>query len=251
MPGFAAGGCAESDTRVLARGPVLRLAQEAGGVRALAAAGRSPEVQVFTHEWLVGDYGDPRSEQIVLPNAVPVQGRRDGGERTDGDGLLAVFLGRFSPEKGLSDLLAAWPDESAQRGWRLELYGDEELDVDLPPGVAVRGHAPDPFDVLARADLVVVPSRSETGPYVALEAASVSAPFVGTRVGDMTAMVEQARCGWLADPADPASLRSALAHAQTAGRSERLAAGSRGSGVAAGASSLRRVVPPVEELYRT
>jgi glycosyltransferase involved in cell wall biosynthesis len=195
--------------------------------RALAAAGRPPRVQVFTHEWLAAMYAESSSEIVVLPNAVPV--RRPAPVWRQREGRVAVFLGRFSPEKGLGDLLHAWPPESATRGWRLVAYGEGQGPRGtLPVGVTVAGHTTSPLEVLAESDLVVIPSWTETGPYVALESLSVGRPFVGTRVGDMPAIVGQAGCGWLCDPRDPHSLRGALDRAQVASDEERVLAGARG-----------------------
>ena len=196
----------------------------------MAAAGLPPAVQVFTNDWLVGDYGDPRSQRVVLPNAVPVQSAsRDPGPAVPGGERRAIFLGRFSPEKGLPDLIAAWPSEALATSWRLELYGEDRLDMRLPDGVKVCGHTSDRQGVVSDAGLVVIPSRREAGPDGALEAASVAVSFVGTRVGHMTEMVEQSSCGWLADPRDPASLGSALQAALHTAATDMREVGARGA----------------------
>jgi glycosyltransferase involved in cell wall biosynthesis len=211
--------------------PFLGSAARQHAFRVLAAGGLAPAVQVFTHEWLVDVYGDPRSQSVVLPNAVPLQPvAHPGPRRTSATGdRSAVFLGRFSAEKGLADLVGAWPSDALTAGWRLKLFGDDGLGLRLPEGVDACGYTSDPLGVLKGADLAVIPSRSETGPYVALEAASVAVPLVGTRVGDMTGMVEQSGCGWLADPGDPTSLETALRTALRTRETDLRQTGARGA----------------------
>lgn len=182
--------------------------------RALARSGRAPTIQVFTHEWLVPLYHDRRSRVEILPNTVPVQDvSRPAGSGTS---RTAVFVGRLSPEKGVEDLLAAWPPDSEERGWALDLWGSGPLDkVHPPPGVTFRGTPTDPLAVLADADLIVIPSWTETGPYTACEAMAVGRPFVGTSTGDMPVFLTSG-CGWSAAPKHPVELRTALKEAQYA-----------------------------------
>jgi len=180
----------------------------------LARSGKAPALQVFTHEWLLPLYHDRRCRFEILPNTVPVQDV--SAAPTTGTSRTAVFLGRLSPEKGVADLLAAWPPDSEARGWALDLWGSGPLgEVPAPPGVTFRGAPTDPMAVLARADLVVIPSWTETGPYTACEAMALGRPFVGTATGDMPAFLTSG-CGWSAPPRQPSGLRAALVEAQGA-----------------------------------
>lgn len=186
--------------------------------RALARAGLAPELQVFTHPWLVPIYHDSRSRFEILPNTVPLQLQpatpRVAASRT------AVFLGRLSREKGVEDLLQAWPGDSASRGWTLNVHGSgPSRPKTATPGVTFLGSPADPIDVLARADLVVIPSWTETGPYTACEAMSVGRPFVGSSTGDMPEFLTSG-CGWEVPPRDPDRLRSVLIEAQSASPAE-------------------------------
>jgi len=180
--------------------------------RGLARAGLPPDLQVFTNQWLVGLFGDPRSDHQVLPNAVP--DRELTPKASDVSARLAVYIGRLSPEKGYQDLLAAWPADSLARAWRLEVFGTGPLTAETrPTDVKLRHQTDDPLRVLAHADLLVVPSWTETGPYTAAEAMSVGTPFVGTRTGDMPEFLSSG-CGWLVPTREPDRLRLALMDAQ-------------------------------------
>jgi glycosyltransferase involved in cell wall biosynthesis len=183
--------------------------------RALARLGRPPELQVFTHEWLVPLYHDRRCDFEVLPNTVPLPELAPAA--SDGAAArTAVFLGRLSEEKGLGDLLAAWPPESAALGWRLDVHGTGPLQSARHPGtVTFRGDADNPMAVLSEADLVVIPSWTETGPYTACEAMAVGRPFLGTRTGDMPEFLASG-CGWGVRPRRQDELRAALLEAQSA-----------------------------------
>lgn len=182
--------------------------------RALARLGRPPALQVFTHEWLVPLYHDPRSRFEILPNTVPLVERV--GRPATKPARTAVFLGRLSREKGLGDLLAAWPLDSATRGWQLVVYGSGPLgSVHHPPGVTFCGDTDDPIAALAQADLVVIPSWTETGPYTACEAMAVGSPFIGTMTGDMPEFLASG-CGWAISPRRPDELKRALLTAQSA-----------------------------------
>jgi glycosyltransferase involved in cell wall biosynthesis len=196
--------------------------------RLLARAGRAPELQVFTHGWLAPLYSDRRSPVQVLSNTVPVT-QRAPREPGGADGQRrAVYLGRLSQEKGLVDLLTAWPEDSHARGWELDIYGSGPLaDLPVPTGVTLHGEISDSLQVLLQADLVVVPSWIETGPYSAHEAMSAGAPFIGTRTGDMPELLASG-CGWSVPRRSPEELRAALLVAQATPAAELAAMGERG-----------------------
>lgn len=184
----------------------------------MARAGSAPTVQVLTHEWLRRRYADPRSAVEVLPNTVPLAEGR--GPRVEPDparpSRTAVYLGRLSEEKGVADLVAAWPADSADRGWQLDVYGDGPLsDAVAASGHHLRGETSDALGVLSAADVVVLPSWTESSPYTACEALSVGRPLVATRAGDLPELLGSG-CGWAVPPRDRDGLRAALLEAQVA-----------------------------------
>lgn len=196
--------------------------------RALVSGGRTPDLQIFTHEWLVPLFSSKRADHRVLPNTVPVTGV--GDEIKTAESCRAVYVGRLSREKGIDDLMRAWPADSLDRGWTLDVYGDGPMiGKGIPRGVRFRGVTDDPLAVLRAAALVVIPSWTETGPYSAYEAMSVGRPFVGTSTGDMPELLRSG-CGWEVPPRDIAALQSALVEAQSAPADELSARGELGRG---------------------
>lgn len=105
----------------------------------------------------------------------------------DGDRCY-LFLGRLSPEKG-ADLLGLVQARLQARSGAARLFvaGSGEL----APGVAAMadvqllGQRQDAGALLAAADAVLMPSRREGLPMVALEAAATGTPVVGFAVGGL------------------------------------------------------------------
>ena len=123
--------------------------------------------------------------------------------------LLAI--GRLTKQKGFDRLLRSLPslvDNHPQLS--LDVIGDgpERLDLermilelDLQEHVHFHGFVERSrvSEFLARARLVVAPSRFEGLPYALLEAAAASRPIVGTRVGGIEQVVIDQQTGLLVD----------------------------------------------------
>src|SRR5205823_1577696 len=81
---------------------------------------------------------------------------------------------------------------------------------------------PDAAALLARADVVWVPSRAECGRQVVLEAQAAGKPVVASALPGLAALVADGRTGRLTPPGDPAELarrtRPLLADPASAGR---------------------------------
>jgi glycosyltransferase involved in cell wall biosynthesis len=130
-----------------------------------------------------------------------------------GDRLVA-FLGGSAPVKGLDVLLRAWPTvASSVPGARLEVAGRGVTpDVEDNLGVLRRG----PLgvdavrDLLDRASIVVMPSRSEGMGRLALEAHGRARPVVASAVGGLPEVVEDGETGVLVPPDDPDPLAEAI-----------------------------------------
>jgi len=106
-----------------------------------------------------------------------------------------------------------------EANWQLELVGDgplrgriERLTIELELSQRVRflGYVADPAEVLSRAQLFVLSTRSESFPRSILEAMRAGLPVVASSVGGIPEAIEQERTGLLTRPGDEGALRAAL-----------------------------------------
>jgi glycosyltransferase involved in cell wall biosynthesis len=133
---------------------------------------------------------------------------------------VVLSIGRHVPEKGYRHLVdAALPVERARAGVHWVLVGDGELRPELEAqarrlGLAgamhFAGWRDDVADVLALADVFVLPSESEGFGRVLVEAMAMARPVVATAVGGVPDIVLASQTGLLVPPADPAALAGAV-----------------------------------------
>ncbi|KQT57569.1 glycosyl transferase family 1 [Aureimonas sp. Leaf460] len=136
------------------------------------------------------------------------------------DALLLLTLARFTEQKGHRHLLEAWPAVlAAHPSAELLLAGSGPLEAPMRAeveaaglGASVRflGTRTDVGDLLAAADLFVLPSLFEGLPLVVLEAMAAGLPVVATRIPGTAEAVEEGATGWLVPPADSPALSRAL-----------------------------------------
>ena len=142
-----------------------------------------------------------------------------------GDHPILLFVGRIQPLKGLDVAVGALaaldrPDaELVVVGGPSGVDGGAELHRVLTLarqlGVAdrIRFVAPQPHHLLSTyyraADVVLVPSRSESFGLVALEAGACGVPVVAASVGGLRTLVDDGSTGLLVDRRDPAAFASA------------------------------------------
>jgi D-inositol-3-phosphate glycosyltransferase len=177
-------------------------------------------------------YGaDPSRIEIVAPgveHAFFSPGDRRGARRALGlgDHPVLLFVGRIQPLKGLQvavGTLAALGRPEAELvvvGGPSGAEGEAELAavLRLADQLGVRRQlrfvAPQPHHLLSTsyraADVVLVPSRSESFGLVALEAAACGIPVVAAAVGGLRTLVQHERTGILVDQRDPAVFAEAV-----------------------------------------
>jgi glycosyltransferase involved in cell wall biosynthesis len=159
--------------------------------------------------------GLPVDRIDVVPNAIEVG--TPPARRVD-DPARFVYFGRFSPEKGLDDLLTA--SRSLRGGTRLQLFGSGPLDEHLRRRVAtdglpvdVNGYAPleGILPVLAGAVAAVLPARwHENCPMAILEAGAAGVATIGTSLGGIPDLIDDGLDGILVPPGEHAALARAM-----------------------------------------
>lgn len=170
-------------------------------------------------------YGDPPGRvEIVAPgveHAFFAPGSKRGARRALGlaDEPTLLFVGRIQPLKGLDvavRALAMLPQRNAQLvvvGGSSGNEGDGELDRihgladELGVHERIRFVEPQKHHVLSTyyraADVVIVPSRSESFGLVALEAAACGIPVVASGVGGLLTLVDHGDSGFLVPGREP------------------------------------------------
>jgi glycogen synthase len=200
-----------------------------------AQAGRSAAVLAPTRaiaERVGGDWELDPARIEVIPSPVDVEGVRRLGAGPLPDGIRAggiVFVGRLERRKGidvlgaaLARVLAEHPDSHATLIGRDA--GEDGGDVmtrfrrevgSVAERVHVLGELPrdEALAIVARADVVVLPSLWENLANACLEAMALGRAVVATRVGGFEELVTDGENGWLVAPGDADALAEALSRA--------------------------------------
>ncbi|GAA4548973.1 glycosyltransferase family 4 protein [Amycolatopsis samaneae] len=177
---------------------------------------------------------DPADWQNAIDRTVPSRRRN-----APGGGPTLLYFGRLEWEKGVQDLIAAFPEvrrrhlgsrlivagHGRKRDWLAELAREHGV----APSVQFTGHLVERelAAALSAADLVVLPSRYEPFGIAALEAAAADIPIVAAEVGGLSEVVRHGRTGTCFRPGDvpglTAAICSVLAHPAEARRRARAA----------------------------
>jgi D-inositol-3-phosphate glycosyltransferase len=206
-------------------------ARLAGEQRVISEAERILAPTPIEAAQLVGLYGaDPAQIRLVPPGVDHAlfrpRDREVARERLHLSGLrLAVYVGRLQPHKGpdvaVRTLAEAVARDPAAKDLVLAIVGgpsgaDHGAEVSrlmtlagaLGVSERVMLFPPQPqvklADFYAAADVVLVPSRSESFGLVALEAEACGTPVVAAKVGGLRYVVEDGRTGFLVEGHDPA-----------------------------------------------
>lgn len=136
------------------------------------------------------------------------------------DATLVLTVARLTEQKGHRHLLEAAPAvrervPGAHFVWVGEGPLGDELrkrtrELGIEGNVHLTGRRTDVPDLLAAAELFVLPSLFEGLPLVVLEAMAAGVPVVGTRVCGTREAVEDGVCGRLVPARDPAALAAAI-----------------------------------------
>ena len=189
-------------------------------------------VSEHTARVLIDDEGADPAHVHVVPNGIDVDRIVVSDEPTlshlradlaGGDDLVRLVLhpARFHPEKGHFELFEAMAEvqREAEFGVRLLLAGEGAFrheyearvaDLGLRDVVTFLGFRNDIHDLMAVADLVVLPSLAEAFGLALLEAAWVGTPTVATDVGGLPEIVRSLGVGRLVEPQRPRRLADAI-----------------------------------------
>lgn len=190
--------------------------QRAWGRWLLRAVDHVAAVSEQSREDFRRTYAVPESRISTLPIGVhiPERPHREEARRrllelagVPADAEILAHIGSFSPEKNHLWLLESFVEIRRERpAVHLLLFGDGPLlptvraavaEHGLEPSVHLLGRHADVSELVAGAELLVLPSRIEGIPGVILEAAAQGVPAVATAVGAMHEAVRDGETGVL------------------------------------------------------
>lgn len=191
-------------------------------------------------------------------NAQPAAWPGDGGAAAGGERVpVIVHISNYRPVKRVTDVIRVFARVVAEQPARLVLVGDgpdlgPATDLARELGVLDRirliGVVDDVAPYLSGADLLLLPSQSESFGLVALEALAAGVPVIASRVGGLPEVVQDGVSGYLFPPGDVEGMaRQAVALLRDRSLAERL--GRAGAERAADRYPPERIVPRFEELY--
>ncbi len=155
----------------------------------------------------------------VIPNGVEIE-RGFHVKSQKNEFIQIVFAGRFVEQKNPL-LVIKVLSEIKDLHWQCKMLGDGALKIemqelinklDLTDRISFSGWiTPEQVQgILARSDILFMPSRSEGLPVVGTQALASGLAIVAGKVGGFTDLVEQGKNGFLFDPEDTKGMVNAL-----------------------------------------
>jgi N-acetyl-alpha-D-glucosaminyl L-malate synthase BshA len=177
---------------------------------------------------------------------------------------IILHVSTFRPIKRITDcveILARIRQTSSDSGLKVKLLmcgdGPERFDAEtlaaklgVTDAVQFVGKQPQSRvrEYLSVADLLLLPSQSESFGLIALEAMACEVPVIATRVGGIPELVVEGECGYLFDIGDVEGMAAAAVRVLTE-NSERELLGKRGREIAVSRFRTDMIIPQYEELY--
>ncbi len=199
----------------------------------------------------------PEKKLETINNGIPLETFLKVEPRQTREPFRFGAVGRLAPVKDHATLIAAFAEASPKmNGATLEILGDGPLRRELEREIAalgmegrvtLRGYSADVAGFLARLNVFVMSSQSEGLPLTMLESMAAALPQIGTDVGGIPKLIEEANCGWLT----PASNRERMAETMLeAYRANDLAErGARARRLARESYSLEQMTERYEQLF--
>jgi glycosyltransferase involved in cell wall biosynthesis len=154
--------------------------------------------------------GMPETDIYYVPNGTPSAPPTRPKAAFESHRPNLILVGELEPRKGIDVAILATAELRRRRGQdcpTLNIYGhnrdkllyayyEEMVELwGLRDIVRFCGVVPGILDRCPSSDILIVPSRSETGPLVVLEAMSRGMPIVATDVGEVAEMLPDPRYG--------------------------------------------------------
>lgn len=181
-------------------------------------------VSEFLKEETVRDFGVPAERVEVIPNFIDTDVFRPGKEPchraslAPGGEKIVMHVSNFRPVKRIGDVVDAFHRIRRELPARLVLIGDgperpaaqrqvEELGIEAD--VLFLGKHASVDELLACADLFMLPSDAESFGLAALEAMACGAPVVGSAAGGLPEVVPHGEAGYLLPVGDVGGMAEA------------------------------------------
>jgi N-acetyl-alpha-D-glucosaminyl L-malate synthase BshA len=170
---------------------------------------------------------------------------------------LVMHVSNFRPVKRIIDCIHVFAGIKARVPARLVMCGDgperkraEALadEYCIRDDVSFAGQVPNIADYLSVADLLLLPSESESFGLAALEAMACEAPVIATRVGGLPEVVLDGETGFLAEVGDIRTMAERGIEILSDDRRQR-AMSTRGRAWAVERFNTESVIPQYERLY--
>lgn len=225
-------------------------------------------VSKHTLEHLVNEEGTAPEKVHVILNGIDFSRARSSGvdvvaklrkELAVENGYMLLMPARLHPEKGHTYLFQALPGIRkrvardvvvlvAGAGPFEEAYRQQVRALGCDDIVRFLGFRRDVWDLMAAADLVVLPSVAEAFGLVLAEALYLGTPVVASRVGGIPEIVDDGIDGVLVPPADSGALADAIVRLLNDGQERQRLAGA-GREKVRGRFSFEQMARGYERLY--
>jgi glycosyltransferase involved in cell wall biosynthesis len=165
----------------------------------------------FARDLFTAEMGIGQEQIVVKPNAAADPGLGDGS------GGYALYIGRFSQEKGIDTVLDA-ARSSDGFGIPLKIAGSGPLqskveEAQIPGRLEYLGQQ-NPASVrqlMRQARVLLIPSAWYEGlPMVVPEAFGAGLPIIASRIGSLQTLIEEGGNGLLVAPGNPGALAQAV-----------------------------------------